>query len=146
MCIWTCVLPQHFAQYPASKATPLTVPRKPHVLRYFVELAPHSIGSIVCTVVYNQTQFYEHAGEEPTGDWEVLIILGLWWDGSKPKFTLYPHEHHDMTAADMLWGLHRRYHQNQILISYAMNEYKDVGGSTVWVQRLSTSDPNWYDA
>ena len=37
VCLWTCVLPQHFVQYPASKATPLTLtmPGKPHVLRYF---------------------------------------------------------------------------------------------------------------
>ena len=106
MCIWTCVLPQHFAQYPASKATPLTMPRKPHVLRYFVELPIHSIGSPedVCTVVYNQTQFYEHAGEEPTGDWEVLIIPGLWWDGSRPNFTLYPNARRNMSPEANSWG------------------------------------------
>ena len=26
-----------------------------------------------------------------------------------------------------------------------MDEYADVGGSTVWVQRHSSPDPNWYD-
>ena len=147
MCIWTCVLPQHFAQYPASKATPLTMPRKPHVLRYFVELAPHSVRSTgdVCTVVWNQTNFYDHAGGEPTGDSEVLIILGLWWDGSRPKFALYPNEHCYMSPEAILADLRSFYYPNQILIAYAMDEYKDVGGSTVWVQRLSTWDRRWYD-
>ena len=40
VCLWTCVLPQHFVQYPASKATPLTLtmPGKPHVLQNTLRL------------------------------------------------------------------------------------------------------------
>ena len=50
-----------------------------------------------------------------------------------------------MTAAAMLWDLQASYHPNQILISYALNEYPDVGGSTVWVQRHGSPDPRWFD-
>ena len=130
------MLPQKFAQYTASKATPLTMPRKPHVLRYFVELAPHPHGlngaEDVCTVVYNQTHFYQAAAFlEPTGDWEVLIILGLWWDGSRPKFTLYPNAHRNMRPEAVLRELESFHHRDQILIAYTMDEYADVGSSTV---------------
>ena len=45
----------------------------------------------------------------------------------------------------MLEGLEESYSPNQILISYAMDEYPDVGGSTVWVRRHSSPDPRWYD-
>ena len=125
------------------------MPKKPFVKRFFVELAPHgprSSAEDVCTVVYNNTHFYGlDGGEEPAGDWEVLIILGLWWDGSKPKFTLYPNAQFEGTAQTMLSRLEKFYSPNQILISYAMDEYPDVGGSTVWVQRRSSPDPNWYD-
>ena len=125
------------------------MPKKPFVKRFFVELAPHGPPSSAgdeCTVVYNNTYFYGlDGGEEPAGDWEVLIILGPWWDGSKPKFTLYPNAHCDCTAQAMLWCLLESYSPNQILISYAMDEYPDVGGSTVWVQRHGSPDPRWFD-
>ena len=123
------------------------MPKKPFVKRFFVELAPHGPpSSAECTMVYNNTRFFGlDGGEEPAGDWEVLIILGPWWDGSKPKFTLYPNAHCNCTAQAMLEGLEESYSPNQILISYAMDEYPDVGGSTVWVQRHGSPDPRWYD-
>ena len=71
--------------------------------------------------------------------------MGLWGDGSKPRFTLYPNAQFEGTAQAMLSRLEESYSPNQILISYAMDEYPDVGGSTVWVQRHGSPDPRWYD-
>ena len=123
------------------------MPKKPFVKRFFVELAPHGPpSSAECTMVYNNTRFFGlEGGDEPAGDWEVLIILGPWWDGSKPKFTLYPNAHCNCTAQAMLSCLLESYSPNQILVSYAMDEYPDVGGSTVWVRRHGSPDPRWYD-
>ena len=70
----------------------------------------------------------------------LIICAGPFWDGTKPSFVLNP-----STCLPWIYNevldqiIHLRREEENIWISYAMNDYKDLRGCAVRMQRATTS-------
>ena len=114
-----------------------------HVLRYIIELEPADQASEYekMHLIYENKEYWELCRVGYGGMWRTIIWKGPWWDGTAPRFVLTPVHHQPLSHDEMLDQVIHVHGEEKVWISYAMNEFDDMGGAAVWVQKATTKKP-----